>query len=272
MIRKRDILYKKLLKKKVVTSREIEKAALEITELTLSPALIPKYIYGEYTAKLLAEGKLQRIRKGLYAVLSPFEEPEKHIPDKFIIAGKIRDRYYLGFHSALEYYGSAYSHYNEMYITVLPEDRFSPFKYQNLNFKPVFTKEILFDIETKKYRTIELKVSSKERTLVDCLDRPDYAGGWEECFKSLSTLSGLDFWKIIDILDMYSKKSLYAKVGFVLELLREQSVFYEHLSDEILNKIKANKPKTPKYFERSVSSTLNKDWNLYVPAVFVEYL
>ncbi len=159
-----------------------------------------------------------------------------------------------------------------MYITVLPEDRFSRFKYQNLNFKPVFTKEILFDIETKKYRTIELKVSSKERTLVDCVDRPDYAGGWEECFKSLSTLSGLDFWKIIDILDMYSKKSLYAKVGFVLELLREQSVFYEHLSDEILNRIKANKPKTPKYFERSVSSTLNKDWNLYVPAVFVEYL
>jgi predicted transcriptional regulator of viral defense system len=272
MIRKRDILYKKLLEKKVVTSREIEKAALEITELTLSPALISKYIYGEYTAKLLAEGKLQKIRKGLYAVLSPLEEPEKHISDKFIIASKIRDRYYLGFHSALEFYGCAYSHYTEVYITILPKYRFSPFKYQNLNFKPIFTKEISFGIETKKYRTTEVKVSSKERTLVDCVDRPDYAGGWEECLKSLSILSGLDFGKIIDILDMYNKKSLYAKVGFVLELLREQSVFYEHLGDETLNKIKAHKPKTPKYLERSISSTLNKDWNLYVPAVFVEYV
>src|SRR5665648_944067 len=102
MTRKRDILYKKLLEKTVVTSGEIEKAALEITELTLSPALISKYIYGEYTAKLLAEGKLQKIRRGLYAVLSPLEEPENHISDKFFIAGKIRDSYYLGFHSALE--------------------------------------------------------------------------------------------------------------------------------------------------------------------------
>ena len=272
MIRKRDLLYKNLLQKKVVTSNEIKKAALEVTELTLSPALIPKYIYGEYTAKLLAEGKLQRIRKGLYAVLSPLEEPTKHIPDKFIIAGKIRDRYYLGFHSALEYYGSAYSHYNEVYITILPEDRFSPFEYRNLNFKPVFTKDISFSIETKMYHTTEIKVSNKERTFVDCVDRPAYVGGWEECLKSLSVLSGLDFKKIIDILDMYNKKSLYAKVGFILELLREQSVFYEHLSDETLNKIKAYKPKTPKYLERSVTSTLNKDWNIYVSAGFVEYL
>ena len=272
MVRKRDMLYKKMLTKTVVTSQEIKKAALEITELTLSPALVSKYIYGEYTAKLLAEEKLQKIRKGLYAVLSPLDDPEKHISDKFLIAGKIRDRYYLGFHSALEYYGSAYSHYNEVYITVLPENRFSPFKYQNLNFKPVFTKDISIGIETKKYRTTEIKVSSKERTLVDCVDRPDYAGGWEECLKSLSVLSGLDFKIIIDILDMYDKKSLYAKVGFVLELLREHTVFYEHLGDETLNKIKAHKLKTPKYLERSVSSTLNKDWNLYVPADFVEYL
>ncbi|MBE0524674.1 MAG: hypothetical protein IBX40_10130 [Methanosarcinales archaeon] len=272
MVRKRDMLYKKLLTKTVVTSREIEKAALEITELTLSSALISKYIYGEYTAKLIAEGKLQKIRKGLYAVLSPLEDPEKYISDKFLIAGKIRDNYYLGFHSALEYYGSAYSHYNEVYITVLPENRFSPFKYQNLNFKPIFTKDISICIETKKYRTTEIKVSSKERTLVDCVDRPDYAGGWEECLKSLSVLSGLDFKKIIDILNMYNKKSLYIKVGFILELLREQSVFYEHLSDETLNKIKAHKPKTPKYLESSVSSNLNKDWNLYVPVDFVEYL
>ncbi|MCD4703292.1 MAG: hypothetical protein K8R64_03200 [Methanosarcinaceae archaeon] len=270
MIRKRDRLYKDLLKKEVVTSGEIKKTALEIVELTLSPALIPKYIYGEYTAKLLEEGKLQKIRKGLYGVLSPLEEPTKHISDKFIIAGKIRDRYYLGFHSALEYYGSAYSHYNEVYITILPADRFYPFKYQHLNFKPVFTNDISFCIESKKYRNTDLKVSSKERTFIDCVDRPDYAGGWEECLKSLSVLSGLDFNKIIDILGMYNKKNLYAKVGFVLELLREHSVFYEHLSDGSLNKIKAHKPKAPKYIERSVPSTLNKDWNLYVPVEFTK--
>ncbi len=272
MTRKRDMLYKKLLMQKVVTTSEITKAAIEITELTLNPALISKYIYGEYTAKLLAEGKLQRIRKGLYAVLSPHEEPIKYISDKFSIASKIRSHYYIGFHSALEYHGSAYSHYNEVYITILPENRFSPFKYQNLNFKPVFTKDISIGIETKKYRMAEVKVSSKERTFVDCVDRPNYAGGWEECLKSLSILSGLDFKKIIGILGMYDKKNLYAKVGFVLELLREHSVFYEHLSDETLNKIKAHKPKTPKYLERSGSSTLNKDWNLYIMEEFVEYL
>lgn len=55
----------------------------------------------------------------------------------------------------------------------------------------------------------------------------------------------------------------------MLELLREQSVFYEHLNDKTLKKIKAHKPKTPKYIEKSVDSTSNRDWNLYIPAVFV---
>ena len=139
------------------------------------------------------EWKLQKIIKVLYVVLSPFEESNKHISDKFIIASKIRDRYYLGFHSALEYYASAYSHYNEVYITILPKNRFSSFKYQNLNFKPVFTKDISSGIETKKYRTIQIKVSSKERTFVDCLDRPDFADGWEERHKSLTVQRKLYF-------------------------------------------------------------------------------
>jgi len=94
---------------KVVSFNDIVKKAAGIIEATPNR----RYIYRKYVKRLITSGKLQRIRKGLYIVLSPLEEQEGYVTDKLLIASKIRNKYYLGFHTALEYYGCASSFYNE---------------------------------------------------------------------------------------------------------------------------------------------------------------
>ncbi|HLE74640.1 MAG TPA: type IV toxin-antitoxin system AbiEi family antitoxin [Candidatus Bathyarchaeia archaeon] len=268
MVTKTEALYKALLPMRIVSFDNIVEKASDIIEADQSR----RYIYRKYVDRLIKMGKLQPIRKELYAVLSPFETPEKHEVDKLLIASKIRQKYYLGFHTALEYYGCASSLLNEAYICVQAKDRFDPFQYKRLNFKPVFVTDITSEIVEKPYHQTILKVSSKERTFIECIDRIRYAGGWEESIKSLEGLGGLSFEKLLHLTLKQGRESLNRRVGYVLELLKNRSPFYEHLNEKLLNKIAEKTNRSPQYLICGKKGPLNKRWNLYIPEDFEEKL
>ena len=264
---KTETLYHALLPLKIVTLDEIVQQALKITD----SASNCRYIHRKYIRRLVEAGKLQQIRKGLYAILSPLEKTEEYTLDKLLIASKIRKDYYLGFHTALEYYGAAYSTFNQVYICVQAKDRFDPFTYKRFKFKPVFVKEITSQVAEKPYGTSILKVSTKERTLIECVNRPQYAGAWEECIKSLENLSGVNAEKTITLALQQKRKTIRRRLGYVLELLRNRSPYYEHISDHTPEKLKTEK-RTPAIFDTRQKTKLDKNWNLYIPESFEEEL
>ena len=268
MASKTEALYSALLPMKIVTFDDIVKASSGL----IDGRATRRYVYRKYVKRLVEAQKLQSIRKGLYAVLSPLERAEKYEPDKLLIASKIREDYYLGFHSALEYYGCAYSTLNEAYVCVNSKNRFDPFTYRRFSFKPIFVKDTLSQVSEQPYGTGVLKISSKERTFIECVDRVRYAGGWEECVKSLENLSGIDFEKLISLTIYQQKKALPRRVGFILDLLRKRSPFYEHISDSSLNKMEIETEGPPQYLIRGSRGTLNRRWNLYIPRLFEEQL
>jgi len=266
--RKTEELYTSLLPMKIVTFDDI----VQLASKKATSSTNRRYIYRKYAKRLVEAGKLQPIRKGLYAVLNPLEKPEKHETDKLLIASKIRKEYYLGFHTALEYYGSAYSAFNETYVCIQARDRFDPFNYGRFTFKPVFTKDILSQILKKPHGQNFLKVSSKERTFVECIDRVQYAGGWEECTKSLAELKGIDYEKLVALTLSQRKQILFRQVGYFLEYLRNTSPFYEHISQDLLEKLKKQVKGSPQYLIRREPGELNARWRLYIPEDLEEKL
>jgi len=263
---KTDALYKEILRKKVVRFDDI----VDLAEKTLKQNFDRSYINNVYVQNLLKPNRLERVRRGLYAAIPPTEIGP--IVDKFLIASKIRENYYLGFHTALEYHGCAYSAYNETYICIKPQDRFTPFSFYSYVFKPVFVDDLETEIEEKEYGGHTIRVSSKERTFIECLDRVDYAGGWEEALKSLEILGGLDFKKLRDFVIQTNKQILVRKTGFILGLLKQRSIFYEHLPENTLEEIKKQVYGVPTYLIRNIVGPLNPDWRLYVPQEFEEKL
>jgi len=268
MVTKLEALYKALLPTKIVDFNDIIEKASSI----IKPTPNRRYIYRKYVNKLIQNGKLQRIRKGLYLVLSPLDEPQKHVVDKVLVASKIRAEYYLGFHTALEYYGCASSIYNEAYICVKQNQRFNPFQYKQFSFKPVFVNDVTFQVEEKHYQNNTVKVSSKERTLVECIDRVQYAGGWEECIKSLQGLGGLNLEKLLTLLHKHGNDNLYRRAGYVLELLKKRSPFYEHVDDRLLNEIQSQLKGPQRYLINRKKGALQRRWRLYIPEDFEEKL
>jgi predicted transcriptional regulator of viral defense system len=119
-MRKIDQVYRNLLELRVVNSGEALDAVRRVAgDVNMN------YAYNEYLEKLLKQEKLVRVRGGLYIALEELETQKNFTVDRFLLASKLRERYYLGYHSALEFYGSAYSMYNEVYVCIKKEDRFN---------------------------------------------------------------------------------------------------------------------------------------------------
>jgi predicted transcriptional regulator of viral defense system len=257
-----DKLYSDLYAKKVFTLDEVVEALEKLTQRNLSRS----YINSQYLDSMIKNKKFARARHGLFVAMSPNGMPEV---DKLLLASKVRKRGFLGFHSALEFYGCAYSATNNSYLCVEANDRFNAFKFGGYSFKPVYVKNSNFEVVQQEYQGHLIRVSGKERLFLDSISRPKYAEGWEECLKSLEGLGGLDFEKLYSILYKgYGGQTAVRRAGFVLELLRESSVYYQHLSENILTSIESLVGKGKKYIIPGKGGRLVKRWGLIIPNNF----
>lgn len=267
---KKDELYARLLERRIVTTNEILEASKDII-----PHPTTNYVLKKYVRKFIDEGKLVRIRRGLYACLNPLEDPDTFTPDKFLVGAKLRSEGFLGYHTALEFHGYAHSAiYNTVYVCVDHSKRFNEFSFAGLNFKPVLVQDTKTGIIQETHLDQPVRITDRERTFLDSLDRVNYVGGWEECLKSLETIRGLNFDRLINYTLKRENEFLTRKVGFILELLKDTSTFYNHLKDKHLERLSKQIGESPRYLEGARSpeepTTLNKKWKLYLPHQFEE--
>ena len=61
-----------------------------------------------------------------------------------------------------------------------------------------------------------------ERTILDCIDQPDLAGGLEELVYNLELMGTVDEDRLLRYLPLYGKSVIYQKTGFILSLFKER--------------------------------------------------
>lgn len=216
-------------------------------------------------------GNLLRVRRGLYAVVPATSNADRFIANPLLVAGKIRDDSIISHHSALRFYGVAQSIRRIVTFTTKHKDTKS-FEFQDSIFQPVLTPKLLLEagktdilVSTENYHGGQLKVTSIERTVVDCIDRFDIAGGLEEVLRSCDNLLALDELELVSYLKLLGSRTTIAKVGFFVEaigLVRNPDIM-ELLRDHL--------PKAPTYlFRDDRQGKLVKRWNLIVPVSIIE--
>ncbi|MDO9536895.1 MAG: type IV toxin-antitoxin system AbiEi family antitoxin [Thermoplasmata archaeon] len=251
-----DEVYASLLEKRVVNSEEMGQYSRKRFGTGYG------YFHKQYVQPFLKAGKLLRVKRGLYVAVNVFGGPE---PDRYLIAGKLRPEYYLGYHTALELHGCAYSAFGSCQVAVRRDAYFRPFGFGGVRYVPVVHKDLktgAVQVERSGHR---LWVSNPSRTLVDCLRRIDLSGGLEECLKSLDGLRGVRFRGVEAALDVYGEDILRRKTGYVLELMRNNSPYYGGLKDSELDRVASKIGKNPLYMEPGAKSVRSERWNLYVP-------
>jgi predicted transcriptional regulator of viral defense system len=213
-------------------------------------------------------GRVVSVRKGLLAVV-PFDfEPSSYLVDGFLLASKMTLDAVLAYHTALEFHGHAYSmNYYYHYLSMKPA---SPLIFNNnriLGTKFPITliknEKTNFGVTKSQHLGMQLSVTSLDRTMVDVLDRPGLAGGWEEIWRSLESAGNFNLDQVVEYTMLLENATTAAKVGFFLEQHRELFMVDEKYLD-LLRKLS---PKQPHYMERCKrrSGRLVNGWNLVVP-------
>ena len=216
----------------------------------------------------LKTGKIAQVKNGLYFVKSP--RGKQSIPDKYLVGAKIAPDGVLGYHSAFELLG--YDHSVSSKIYVLTSTRVRSCRFKTLTYETVPCPAKLRDQAQCQFGTVQVErqgikvtTTGKERTIVDALDRPEYAGGIEESVRCIEKVPYIDFELMYEYLHLRKKKILFAKAGFLLEQFRSEWV----VGDAWLQSLEEHLPESPAYFLPNETGILIDRWNLIVPEYII---
>ena len=218
-------------------------------------------------------GHLVRIRKRLYAAVPPASTAASVPIDPFLVAGKLTPDAILAYHTALEFHGKAHSITHEFFCLTNLSAR--PLEFRGQQFKAVHPpaalrrkRAELVGVLTAERMGIGVRVTSLERTMVDVLDRPHLAGGWEEIWRSLEGVEFFDLQAVAEYALLLGNATTIAKLGFFLEQHKDALM----VEERHLNPLRKHSPRVPHYLSRGNrrSGKLVSDWNLVVPPEVLE--
>ncbi|HAU1304091.1 TPA: hypothetical protein JBI45_02335 [Legionella pneumophila] len=213
-------------------------------------------------------GRIKPIRRKLYAVVPPNQSVDSISVDPYLVAGKVTPDAVIGYHSALELLGVAYSSFGQ--LTYVTQQKSKPFEfdghwYQSVTTPIALQKKQIADIcvDIVNRQGVDIKVTNAARTFVDVLSRTELCGGWEEVYRSISNLAVLNVGQVIEYCLTLNNARLNAKVGYFLSQRRDAFA----VTEQQLAPLIAGKPQAAQYIPGTdgEQSRLVKPWNIYLP-------
>lgn len=172
-------------------------------------------------SKLVRRGIVSRLKAGLFMIV-PLEAEKDYIENRYVIAGEIMkpNRYYISHTSAMAIHGLTTQPVLNVQISSAvrkKEMTVSGIKFSFCRVKP----SAYFGIEEKWVTKQEkASVSDLERTIVDCLARPELCGGVSEAAKGIwSAKEKINYAKLLKYVKKISIKAVAKRLGFILQLL-----------------------------------------------------
>jgi len=165
---------------------------------------------------LRQKGWLARASWGKYLLIPPDQGPEALGDSNLLaLASRIADPYYIGFGSAASHYGLTTQHRNVIWLVTpqrLRDRRVGEAEVRIVN--PAPRKFFGFmPVDALGYRVM---MSDREKTAIDCIDRPELCGGeGEAAYIFASACRRLDWAKALAYLEQIGAKSLMQRFGWL---------------------------------------------------------
>lgn len=169
-------------------------------------------------------GLLLRLRKGLYQIIPYEQDATNYLPDWHVTAAALVKNadYYIGYYSALQIHQLITQPSLKEQIVVSKQQWPSTTVLQNITFQFIYHNPTHFFGAKKTWIDTHHQVlcSDLEKTIVDCLFKPDYAGGIVEVAKAILTAKRqIQFDKLLDYVRRFGSQAVAKRLGFLLELL-----------------------------------------------------
>ncbi len=188
----------------------------------------------ELLSDMTKRGLLMRIKDGIYYIIPYEESPKTFMPDWHIIAKYLvkEAKHYIGYYSALQIHNLITQPSLKEQIVVNKQIRPSEIKIKEVTFQFIYHNETHFFGEKKTWVDDFNKVlcSDIEKTIIDCLFKPDYAGGIVEVARAIySTKEKLDYNKLLEYAIKFDSQAVIKRLGYLLELFEIETEIVKEL-------------------------------------------
>jgi len=167
---------------------------------------------------LRRKGWLERASWGEYLVIPPDEGPDALGETNLLaLASRIADPYYIGYGSAAAHYGLTTQHRRVIFVVTpvrVRERQVGEGRVRVVNPKP----GKFFGFAPVDVFGFKVMMSDREKTAIDCIDRPALAGGVAEAVFILATASRrLEWQKTAEYLERMDSTALVRRFGWVMD-------------------------------------------------------
>jgi predicted transcriptional regulator of viral defense system len=196
----------------------------------------------ELLRDMTRRGFLMPIKQGLYYIIPYEQNAESFMPDWHLISEHLvrNAEHYIGYYSALQIHNLITQPSLKEQIVVSRQIRPSTIEIKGVLFQFIYHNEKHFFGNKKtwidKYHKVQC--SDLEKTIVDCLYKPDYAGGIVEIARAIyESRNKINYFKLLEYIEKFKSQAVIKRLGFLIETLE--------IETEIINILQHKK--TPSY-------------------------
>jgi len=205
--------------KLLFTIEEENKSVFSITDakriLKTSAPSVWNVIY-----RLKKKGRIEEIEKGKYLLIparAGYGGSWSEVPN--LLVPNIISTYYIGFWTALNYWGMTEQVPNVVFVATTQRKKDVEFGDTRYEFVTL-TKKRFFGYVEENTTGGTFNISSREKTIIDCMLYPKYCGGLDEAVKGIwKSRQELDFIKLLEYSKRMEVSVITRRIGYALELL-----------------------------------------------------
>jgi predicted transcriptional regulator of viral defense system len=170
-------------------------------------------------SRLEEKGWIKRIEKDKYMIIPLGREKDKYTVNEFLIGSLLVDPYAIAYWSALNHYGLTEQIPNTVFIETTSRKKRQEKRIIGVKYKIVRVKEHkFFGIGKTWIDYDQINITDKEKTIVDCLDKPQYCGGIVEVAKAIKSRE-YDEDKLVEYTKKINNTGVIRRLGYLCDYL-----------------------------------------------------
>jgi len=178
---------------------------------------IKKEVLKVILSRMEEKGSIERIERGKYLIIPLSSEKGKYTLNEFVIASYLVEPYAISYWSALHHYGLTEQIPSTVFVQTPARKKKNVMEIFGVNYQIVRVKEDKFFGARKEWvEETQINITDKEKTIIDCLDKPHYAGGIIEVAKSLKS-SSLNYNQLITYAIRINNFAVIRRLGYLAE-------------------------------------------------------
>jgi len=168
------------------------------------------------------DGLVERLERGKYLVIPLSARKGGYTLNEFVIGSELVEPYAISYWSALNYHGLTEQIPNTVFVQTTSRKKKRDLNVFGVRYLIIKISESkFFGVEKVWIENVSIDITDREKTIVDCLDRPEYCGGVIEVAKALKN-EVFDYRQLAEYSQRINNSGVVRRLGYLCGLFDTQ--------------------------------------------------